>query len=130
MTSTGGCPVRKPSVVSLNVYDLHGAATGNAVLARAGFAGGAFHAGVEVFFLEWSFGYLERGTGVVPVVPGKSCLGTLKQKVMLGPAQLHDVEAFIRLLEGLVFSAEWDGAEYLEARRDVSCSAETTLPLI
>lgn len=35
--------------------------------------GGAFHAGIEVDGLEWSFGYSDKGTGVFAVEPQMVC---------------------------------------------------------
>eukprot|EP00927_Polykrikos_kofoidii_P078123 TRINITY_DN74991_c0_g1_i1.p1 TRINITY_DN74991_c0_g1~~TRINITY_DN74991_c0_g1_i1.p1 ORF type:complete len:647 (-),score=78.72 TRINITY_DN74991_c0_g1_i1:114-2027(-) len=69
--------------VALIVYALHGASGLNALTESAGL-GGAYHVGVAVYGLEWSFGYADEGTGVSPCHVGTSGLGTFKESVPLG----------------------------------------------
>jgi len=69
--------------VALSIYDLHGASAINAVTKQAGF-GGAFHIGLEIYDLEWSYGWTKHGTGVHVVRPGKSWQGTFRERISLG----------------------------------------------
>eukprot|EP00439_Symbiodinium_sp_Y106_P032779 s3419_g3.t3 len=56
--------------------------------------GGAYHVGVEVYWLEWSFGWCEEGSGVYMVFPGQSTLGTFRERVPLGRTPLSPDEVF------------------------------------
>merc|ERR1712012_516262 len=69
--------------VALSVYELHGAEVLNAVTEFVGL-GGAYHIGLEVYWLEWSYGRSNAGTGVHVVPRGKSTMGTFKERVSLG----------------------------------------------
>lgn len=106
--ATRGCLT--PSQVALSIYELHGSSALN-LLTRAANMGGAYHVGVEVYFLEWSFGWCEEGSGVYmaprprpqseerpEVFPGKSTLGSFRERVPLGRTPLTPEEARVRLV--------------------------------
>jgi len=115
MGNRSGCcgPDRRPEPVTVNIYDLHG--TGSAlfknmnVLLRA--AGtGAFHAGVEVFGQEWSFGYRESSrSGVYCTAPRESELHSYRESIFMGETRLgrHEVERLIQMM-----STRWKGDTY------------------
>lgn len=79
--------------VALSIYELHGTSALN-MLTRAANLGGAYHVAVEVYWLEWSFGWCEEGSGVYMVHPGTSTLGTLRERVPLGRTPLSPAEVF------------------------------------
>ncbi|CAJ1345604.1 unnamed protein product [Effrenium voratum] len=79
--------------VALTIYELHGTSALN-LLTRAADMGGAYHVGVEVYWLEWSFGWCEEGSGVYMVFPGTSSLGSLRERVPLGRTPLTPEEVF------------------------------------
>lgn len=79
--------------VALSIYELHGTSALN-LLTRAADMGGAYHVGVEVYWLEWSFGWCEEGSGVYMVFPGQSTLGTFRERVPLGRTPLSPDEVF------------------------------------
>jgi len=106
-----------PSVrteVALSVYALKGASALNAVTELAGL-GGAYHVGVEIHCLEWSFGYCEQGSGVQNVYAGCSEAGTFKQRVCLGPTPC-EVQEVIAILGEL--REAWPGRSYNLLRRN------------
>mmetsp|Transcript_9706 Transcript_9706/g.19101 ORF Transcript_9706/g.19101 Transcript_9706/m.19101 type:complete len:211 (-) Transcript_9706:322-954(-) len=65
--------------VSLNVYDL---AEQNQYAHQLGL--GAYHTGIEINGIEWSYGHAERGTGVYPCLPQEvaRCLDRLRPAFM------------------------------------------------
>jgi len=94
--------------VALSVYTLTGAGAINLVTSAAG-VGGAYHVGVEVYGLEWSFGGSDLGTGIYMVHPQKSSLGTLYQRVPLGKTTKSPEEVLEMLAE---YRRTWRGAQY------------------
>lgn len=94
--------------VALSIYELHGTSALN-LLTRAADMGGAYHVGVEVYFLEWSFGWCEEGSGVYMVFPGQSTLGTFRERVPLGRTPLTPQEVF-RILD--MMRQELPGSKY------------------
>ncbi|CAK0852774.1 unnamed protein product, partial [Prorocentrum cordatum] len=98
-----------PRTVLLHVYDLNAGLTrANEVLnfTPAGMAvGGAFHAGVEVYMSEWSYG----SYGVCSSLP-RTALGHVYQcSILLGPTRLGLLE-FVAVLRQLC--DEWCAADY------------------
>ncbi|CAE7398774.1 DESI2 [Symbiodinium sp. KB8] len=94
--------------VALSIYELHGTSALN-LLTRAADMGGAYHVGVEVYWLEWSFGWCEEGSGVYMVFPGQSTLGTFRERVPLGRTPLSPDEVF-RVLDKM--RQELPGSNY------------------
>jgi len=73
--------------VALSVYELHGTGAINYLTAATGI-GGAYHVGVEVYGLEWSFGATDVGTGIYMVHPQQSTLGTFYERIPLGKTKI------------------------------------------
>jgi len=102
-----------PSPVSLNVYDLVGSlATTNKVLKYAGT--GIFHAGVEVYGSEYSFGGFEdpedEGSGLfVNEEPREHPVHVFKQSVPMGETELTEDEVNDLLDE---LADQWQGQDY------------------
>lgn len=102
-----------PSLVSLSVYDLVGSlAKTNKVLKYVGT--GIFHAGVEVYGSEWSYGGFEdpedEGAGIFEnEEPRQHPVHAYKQSVPMGETQLTEDEV-LDLLNDL--AEEWLGQEY------------------
>lgn len=99
----------------LNVYDLRGTENVNENISPWGF--GVFHAGVEVYGVEWSFGFVAAcdpsappASGVYPIIPRSSPIGTYRQTVGLGKLQSHTATDVWKLLTGL--AGEWLGHSY------------------
>lgn len=65
------------------MYELDGSSPLSSMTRSAGM-GGAFHVSVEVYGLEWAFGYAHEGTGVYPCLPGAGVLGRFIERVPLG----------------------------------------------
>eukprot|EP00928_Gymnodinium_smaydae_P035672 TRINITY_DN25069_c0_g1_i1.p1 TRINITY_DN25069_c0_g1~~TRINITY_DN25069_c0_g1_i1.p1 ORF type:complete len:379 (-),score=72.88 TRINITY_DN25069_c0_g1_i1:237-1373(-) len=64
--------------VALSVYELYGTAGVGMVVGKL------YHVGVEVYWLEWSYGAGDAGTGVFPCQIGECTLGRFEQRVPLG----------------------------------------------
>eukprot|EP00930_Biecheleria_cincta_P010830 TRINITY_DN11317_c0_g1_i1.p1 TRINITY_DN11317_c0_g1~~TRINITY_DN11317_c0_g1_i1.p1 ORF type:complete len:543 (+),score=123.33 TRINITY_DN11317_c0_g1_i1:59-1630(+) len=94
--------------VALSIYELPGSSALNS-LTRAANLGGAYHVGVEAYWLEWSFGWCEEGSGVYMVHPGQSSLGTFCERVPLGRTALSPKEMFVVLTR---LRAEFQGSDY------------------
>merc|ERR1712232_47185 len=94
--------------VALSIYQLHGTSTLTAVTELAGL-GGVYHVGVEVYWLEWSFGYCDSGSGVFVGHIGQSSLGDLRERVPLGQTPCTPSEAVIVLSE---LRRQWTGPSY------------------
>jgi len=109
-------PVESPewAEVALSVYELNGARALNAVAEAVGL-GGAYHVGIEVYWLEWSFGWNVKGTGVHVVPVAQSKIGTFKERISLGKTPLPPHLVF-NVLAGM--RSEWIGQEYHYLRRN------------
>jgi len=70
---------------------------------------GAFHAGVEVYGNEWSFGYIDEGTGVFGCEPGKNEMFRHVQTIVMGTTNLSKLQVD-RVLSKL--AGEWPGSGY------------------
>lgn len=97
--------------VWVNVYDLGESAT----LQRTNtiskmFGAGVYHAGVEVFGTEWSYGCMRSpGTGVFNCKPRTAVGHTYRSTTKMGFTKLAQPQV-TRLLDKL--SAEWPGLDY------------------
>mmetsp|Transcript_51327 Transcript_51327/g.166420 ORF Transcript_51327/g.166420 Transcript_51327/m.166420 type:complete len:264 (+) Transcript_51327:101-892(+) len=104
-----GGPAGDPTV-TLHIYDVGGTRLvrgANKIFRTLGT--GAFHAGVEIYGTEWSFGFIEFGSGVFPNPPTHCPGHQYRERLELGQTNLneHQVEAVIdRLAE------EWQGPDY------------------
>jgi len=104
-----GCTVG--TEVTLHIYDVGGSALiqrSNNVLSNLGT--GAFHAGVEIYGREWSFGATDDGrTGVFCCAPRGCDVHQYRKAVPMGRTRLSQKEA-LSLIGQL--SREWPGSEY------------------
>jgi hypothetical protein len=98
----------------LTVYSLKGASAVNKITELAGL-GGAYHVGVEILCLEWSFARCPHGTGVHNVFSGCSDCGDFKERIVLGrtPCSPQEVIEIIRALR-----ESWSGDSYHLLRRN------------
>lgn len=99
-----------PTPVTLHIYDVSTddlISKVNQYLAPVGT--GAFHGAVEVYGLEWSYGYLERGTGVFYCTPMQCSAHRYRESVSMGKTSMSEeqVENLLRQLKN-----EWPGADY------------------
>jgi len=96
--------------VWLHIYDVSGATVQwiNNVIRPVGT--GAFHAGVEVFGQEWSFGYaIESRTGVYPCKPRCNTQHKYRESVEMGATTLTEAEVQALVEE---MRKEWMGCTY------------------
>jgi energy-coupling factor transporter ATP-binding protein EcfA2 len=93
--------------VTLHVYDLN-AGHINAITGTLGL-GGVYHAGVEVFGVEWTFGSGHPDGGVYPNPPRQSTKGNLVQSLPLGPTALTCEEVTQELTR---LAVEWPASKY------------------
>ena len=62
----------------------------------------AYHTGIEVFGKEFSFGFVEQGTGVFDVVPRGCTMHKFKETIDLGSTTLSEHEAWSHLPAGCI----------------------------
>lgn len=103
------------TAVILNLYDVTNTPSENANyaitklndLTRGVF--GVFHGGIEVYGVEWSFGFCEQGTGVYACHPKKNPMYNFREAITLGETNLtaRELKRKIHRLQD-----EWQGAEY------------------
>jgi len=82
--------------VSLNVYDL---ADQNQYAHPLGL--GAYHTGIEINGIEWSYGHAERGTGVYPCLPGSHPNAKFREKIRIKIQHTLTIEEVARCLDRL-----------------------------
>jgi len=103
--------IRMGEPVVLHIYDVtmeNNLQWVNGILRNVGT--GAFHAGVEVFGLEWSYGYNENGaTGIHSCVPRSNKLHKYRENVLMGVTPMSEPEVRFMLY---MLAKEWRGAEY------------------
>ncbi|KAF4677045.1 hypothetical protein FOL47_003778 [Perkinsus chesapeaki] len=98
----------RTSPVLIHLYDLT-SPTVNTVLSEVVGIGGAFHAAVEVYGVEWSFGYCQYGCGIFAVLPKASSIGYYRESLAVGECQLEVVQV-VGVLEDL--RKDWSGKCY------------------
>lgn len=101
---------RRLQAVTLHVYDILGPgqhAGDNGTVELRGT--GAFHLGLEVAGLEWSYGYAESGTGVFQYSPLGCEAHSYRGVVELGYTQLDAEEALARVRS---LQEAWKGTDY------------------
>jgi len=101
---------RAPEPVVLHIYHLSGKKRikfANRVLRM--FGTGAYHAAVEVYGVEWSFGFKQVGTGVFSCPPTGCSQHTYKKPYLMGYTSLtaDQVQATIDRM-----AMDWTGASY------------------
>mmetsp|Transcript_142977 Transcript_142977/g.347323 ORF Transcript_142977/g.347323 Transcript_142977/m.347323 type:complete len:215 (-) Transcript_142977:60-704(-) len=109
-------PAEEPPLtdVALSIYDLRGTWALNHATRLAGI-GGAYHVGVEVYRLEWSYGWTPQGTGVYVGQVGQSWQGPLGERVPLGRTALSADEVMAILKE---MRSKWMGPGYHPLRHN------------
>jgi len=95
--------------VWLNIYDVSGSATQwvNDMIRPLGT--GAFHAGVEVYGLEWSFGYNQEGSGVYSSKPRSSGQHKYRESVAMGATSLSKAATLALIAD---IRKSWIGKDY------------------
>jgi len=111
------------SEVAISIYELKGASALNTVMETVGL-GGAYHVGVEVYWLEWSYGFTDRGSGVHAVHAGTSHMGELVERISLGRTPLRPEEV-LRILATM--RNEWRGEDYHYLRNNCGHFCETLI---
>mmetsp|Transcript_71938 Transcript_71938/g.166536 ORF Transcript_71938/g.166536 Transcript_71938/m.166536 type:complete len:258 (-) Transcript_71938:26-799(-) len=96
-----------PSPVKLNLYDLLPIDPLQKGLRALGT--GAFHAGVEVFGDEWSYGFSYSGTGIFKSTPQKCEGPNFREAVDMGETPLSESEVGALLSQMMT---EWKGEDY------------------
>jgi len=101
--------------VWLHIYDVCAGSVHlvNSIFRKAGT--GAFHAGVEAFGCEWSYGFTTRGTGVYSCPPRSNTRHQYRESVLMGSTTLSEKE-LQELLQQLRRS--WDGPSYDLCKRN------------
>lgn len=104
-----------PCLVRLNVYDLADSdviAGVNNVLLAVGT--GAFHAGVEVYYSEWSFGCTPgpNRSGIFCVPPRSCDVHKFRESIVMGETHLSEEEV-CALIDGLALQWNADGYDLL-----------------
>jgi hypothetical protein len=133
MKKAGTEPVEEtlsPNVVFLHIYDVsqdEKIANLNRWLAPQGSPlkfGGVFHAGVEVYGLEWAYGYTNCDThpGIHSTLPKSHSSHSYRQSVLLGPTTLS-AEEVAELISDM--AEEWLGTEYDLLHRNCCTFADT-----
>jgi len=98
------------SAVWLHIYDVSGSTLRIVNNLARPVGTGAFHAGVEVFGQEWSFGYAaESRTGIYNCRPRCNTAHKYRESLPMGVTSLSEAEVR-RLIEAL--KAEWPGCSY------------------
>jgi len=82
--------------VSVSVYEINGSI-------------GAYHVGIDVCGLEWSYGGIDDGTGVFYVQPHEASIGKFKESIKVGETS-KSVDEILDCLKRL--STTWRGSEY------------------
>jgi len=95
--------------VWLHIYDVFGALERvNTFMKPVG--SGAFHAGVEVFGKEWSYGYADQGApGVYWCPPRCNCRHRYRESVSMGTTRLSEGEVLKLVLD---LKNQWVGCNY------------------
>lgn len=102
-----GAALAKVTLHIYHVTDMSTVKQVNSVLKTVGT--GAFHAGVEVYGKEWSYGYIEGGTGLFVCEPGECEVHSYIQAMPVGSTALSEEEVRVLLRE---LAADWQGDDY------------------
>lgn len=96
--------------VVLNLYDFNGDAMVHDFNTFGRFFGlGAFHAAVEVYGLEWSYGFADGPDGIYSCLPKTNSSHQYRESIPLGVTffSMHQVERLLRQM-----GKEWPGQAY------------------
>jgi len=103
-------PGAMPAPVTLHIYDVgdqKAVSKVNQLLKPIGT--GAFHGAVEVYGEEWSYGYIDEGTGVFSNAPKGCPMHTYRESVSMGETALSEEEV-AKLIEEM--KGAWPGVDY------------------
>lgn len=104
------------NTVMLRIYDVMGAEVVSGLNSLCRVIGtGAFHAGVEVYGLEWSFGFSEDGSGVFSCTPGECGGHSYREAVCMGETPLQEEDVMVLLS---TLAQDWPGSDYDILRRN------------
>eukprot|EP00928_Gymnodinium_smaydae_P080982 TRINITY_DN64570_c0_g1_i1.p1 TRINITY_DN64570_c0_g1~~TRINITY_DN64570_c0_g1_i1.p1 ORF type:complete len:409 (+),score=122.64 TRINITY_DN64570_c0_g1_i1:90-1316(+) len=98
------------TLVTLNIYDitkLGAVRSVNSLLYPLGT--GAFHAAVQIRDAEWSYGYIELGSGVFDCSPRGCEEHRFRESLAMGATKLSRAEVDELLVD---LSSEWPGSDY------------------
>mmetsp|Transcript_65287 Transcript_65287/g.156034 ORF Transcript_65287/g.156034 Transcript_65287/m.156034 type:complete len:585 (-) Transcript_65287:5-1759(-) len=107
--------------VTLNIYDVWGNTGAVNAVCRA-IGTGAFHAGVEVYGNEWSYGFNPGGTGVFCTPPRGCVEHQFREAVPMGHVRLS-AEEVQQLIDEL--AQAWHGEHYDLLRRNCCHFSDT-----
>merc|ERR1711988_515316 len=108
------------NTVFVNIYDLGDDNLGKLInkmstVNDSVMVGGVFHAGIEVYGYEWSFGRSPEGSGVWRTLPRMELGHQYRATMPLGPTELSSAQVW-KVLQRL--GVEWPGTEYDLLRRN------------
>eukprot|EP00930_Biecheleria_cincta_P088733 TRINITY_DN77990_c0_g1_i1.p1 TRINITY_DN77990_c0_g1~~TRINITY_DN77990_c0_g1_i1.p1 ORF type:complete len:302 (-),score=47.11 TRINITY_DN77990_c0_g1_i1:14-880(-) len=99
-----------PTPVTLQIYDVSGnAAIKNVNQIFRVMGTGAFHAAVEVYGQEWSFGYTPDGSGVFSCPPRGCTAHSYREPVPMAETDMSEREVQALLVQ---LADEWPGKDY------------------
>lgn len=96
--------------VTLNIYDVGGSKAvqeANKLFRTLGT--GAFHAAVEIYGKEWSYGFCEEGTGVFSCLPRSCEQHAYRESLAMGETDISQAD-LPHIIEHI--SKEWIGEDY------------------
>lgn len=108
------------NTVFVNIYDLGNDDLGKMInkvstLNDAVMVGGVFHAGIEIYGYEWSFGRIEVGSGVWRTLPRMEMGHQYRATMPLGSTKLSSMQVW-EVLQRM--GNEWPGLSYDLLRRN------------
>jgi len=111
--------------VRLNVYDVGTTPIVEKINQALRAVGtGAFHVGVEVYGSEWSYGYVESGTGVLYSEPEACSKHRFRESMAAGTTSLSQEEVVNIIAE---LSQDWLGCDYDFLRKNCVSFSEVML---
>eukprot|EP00929_Paragymnodinium_shiwhaense_P016312 TRINITY_DN124598_c0_g1_i1.p1 TRINITY_DN124598_c0_g1~~TRINITY_DN124598_c0_g1_i1.p1 ORF type:complete len:343 (-),score=76.63 TRINITY_DN124598_c0_g1_i1:86-1114(-) len=106
----GEAEAAAPSAVMLHVYDVSGSSSVSGVNQVLNILGtGVYHAAVEVYSDEWSYGFIDVGTGVFTNPPRECSMHSYRESLSMGRTALTRGEVSDLLRQLMV---QWRGSEY------------------
>mmetsp|Transcript_29980 Transcript_29980/g.75576 ORF Transcript_29980/g.75576 Transcript_29980/m.75576 type:complete len:266 (+) Transcript_29980:141-938(+) len=99
-----------PADVVLHIYDVGEAAAVKRLNEALRVVGtGAFHGAVEVYGLEWSYGYCEEGSGIFPCEPKGCTMHQYRESIPMGQTAMTELEVEHVIAE---LKKAWHGQDY------------------
>lgn len=116
-------PAAAGAPVTLHIYDVSNKKRVrfvNNVLSMMG--SGAYHAAVEVYGREWSFGYKASGSGLFSTTPGGCQAHHYRKPIPMGNTECTEDQVYDILQE---MSAKWRGKDYNLLRHNCTHFSDT-----